>query len=155
MIATGSWDAAMVSPHRNSSVSAQGSRRAALLVSGDRGTQIAVTTIAQDLGYELWTVTTGTEALRYIRERPVTLILAEVAGAPLGGLGLFGLLRKSAPWSAIPFVLMVEEARRADLEISHPDLPVMLSVPFDAAGLLQAIARAQAPSADTPDSFIV
>jgi CheY-like chemotaxis protein len=125
----------------------------ALLVSQDRVSVLIVGGLLQSASYAPVAVTSGTEAVRVVKSRPVSLILAAQDCVPVSGLALHGLLAQDATHRSIPFVLMLCQEARRMLQARHAQLPAMLVPPFDRHGLERAIARARDPS--LPDDSMV
>lgn len=112
-------------------------------------------------GYEVETAADGQEALNILNQRPVDLILADVAMPRMNGYQLYEEVRRRPRWGLIPFVFVSARALDSDVRYGKAlGADDYLTKPFALEDLLAIVAgrlrRAQqltqtiAPAIDAP-----
>ena len=115
----------------------------ALAISRDRMTLGVTVRILQDLGYDAEGVTSGTDAIRRLREGPCDVVVATFGAPPMNGYGLWALLSGMPRLADIPFVLALMPIERMRLTNERREMPATIEIPFPAQGLAAAIERAR------------
>lgn len=92
-------------------------------------------------GYEVATAADGVEALALLNERPVDLILADVAMPRMNGYQLYEELRRNPDWARIPFVFISARALDSDVRYGKAlGADDYLTKPFQLEDLLAIVA---------------
>jgi DNA-binding response OmpR family regulator len=92
-------------------------------------------------GYEVVTAADGREALAVLDEKPVSLILADVAMPRVNGYQLYEELRKNRDWALIPFVFVSARALDSDVRYGKAlGVDDYLVKPFQLEDLLAIVA---------------
>lgn len=113
---------------------------------------LGVTTkLLTELGYHAEGVTSGTDAVRRLRELPCDVVVATFGAPPMTGYGLWALLTSTPRLCDIPFVLALMSIERQRLLDEGRDMPATLEIPFTVHGLAGAIERAR--RGDTVEVF--
>jgi CheY-like chemotaxis protein len=101
-------------------------------------------------GHEVVEASTGEEALRLSRQRPVDVVLADIRMPGLHGVELYRHLRREKP--GLPVVLMTAFAQESLVEDALAEgVFTVLHKPFDVEHLLRTLQRA----ARTPEVLVV
>ncbi len=92
-------------------------------------------------GYEVVTAADGQEALDVLNQRPVDLILADVAMPRMNGYQLYEELRRQPRWALIPFVFVSARALDSDVRYGKAlGADDYLTKPFQLEDLLAIVA---------------
>jgi len=92
-------------------------------------------------GYEVVTAADGREALTVLDEKPIDLILADVAMPRMNGYQLYEELRKNNGWALIPFVFVSARALDSDVRYGKAlGVDDYLVKPFQLEDLLAIVA---------------
>ncbi len=92
-------------------------------------------------GYDAVTAMDGQEALDVLNERPVDLILADVAMPRMNGYQLYEALRREPRWALIPFIFVSARALDSDIRFGKGlGVDDYLIKPFDLEDLLAIVA---------------
>jgi DNA-binding response OmpR family regulator len=96
--------------------------------------------ILEGAGFTVIMAEDGVEALKHLAEKPVDLIVADIAMPNLNGYQLFERVSKNPEWVNVPFILL--SARDLDSDIRYgKSLGVddYITKPFDPADLLSSV----------------
>jgi CheY-like chemotaxis protein len=115
----------------------------ALAVSRDRVTLTVASKMLADLGYEVEAVTSGTDAIRRIKDGRCDVVVATFGAPPMNGYGLWALLSGMPRLADVPFVLALTPIERMRLLAERRDMPATIEIPFTTQGLAGAIERAR------------
>lgn len=107
--------------------------------------------LLSELGYATEGVTSGTDAIRRLRDTPCDVVVATFGAPPMNGYGLWALLAGMPRLSDIPFVLALMPIERQRLLNEGREMPATLEIPFTVHGLAGAIERAR--RGETVDVF--
>lgn len=92
-------------------------------------------------GYEVVTAADGQEALAVLKEKPVDLILADIAMPRMNGYQLYDELRRDPRWALIPFVFVSARALDSDVRYGKSlGVDDYLTKPFQLEDLLATVA---------------
>jgi CheY-like chemotaxis protein len=125
----------------------------ALVVDGDRLEHAVIKSLVRTVGYDVVGVISGTEGIRLLAQRSFDLIVASFDGTPIGGLGLFELLRRQTRPTTIAFVLVVSPSQREKIPKEAAERPAMVTRPFGVHALQRAIEHAKDPSLGPGDDI--
>lgn len=115
----------------------------AVAVSRDRTTLTVTKRMLTDLGYEVEAVTSGTDAIRRLKDVRCDVVVAAFGSPPMNGYGLWALLSGMPRLAEIPFVLALTPIERKRLLEERRDMPATIDIPFTTQGLAGAIERAR------------
>lgn len=86
-----------------------------LLVDDDKMTVKITETNLKQYGYEVYSVYTGLDAIRFLREKTVDLILMDIEMPMMNGLKTLEALRKRQGMSNIPVIFLTASANSASV----------------------------------------
>ncbi len=86
-----------------------------LVVDDQRDYLKAIQLILEGVGYTVATRASAAEALEVLDQRPVDVILADIAMPQMNGYQLFEAVRKRPEWAAIPFIFLTARALDSDI----------------------------------------
>ena len=115
----------------------------AVAVSRDRTTLTVTSKILADLGYEVEAVTSGTDAIRRLKDVRCEVVVASFGSPPMNGYGLWALLSGMPRLADVPFVLALMPIEKMRLLEERREMPATIEIPFTAQGLAGAIERAR------------
>ena len=102
-------------------------------------------------GYEVLPFSDGTEALEYILNNEVDVVLANVSLPGLDGYSLCAQLAEEPDKAGVPVVLLVGAlAEVEEKKAREADCAATLSKPFSTSGLLEVVTKAREAAAEEP-----
>jgi CheY-like chemotaxis protein len=112
-----------------------------------RGAETVRGLLEQD-GYTVITVTTGQEALEFLRTNVPDVFLAEVESEDISGHDLCVIIKQNERLSRVPVILLTRSAQPADYSTSHQlGAVVCMAKPFQPERLQQVIRLVAPPPA--------
>jgi CheY-like chemotaxis protein len=121
-----------------------------LVVDDEESMRITIAANLELEGHEVVEASSGDEALRLVRERPVDVVLADIRMPGLHGVELNRHLRREQP--GLPVVLMTAFAQESLVEDALAEgVFTVLHKPFDVEHLMRTLQRA----ARTPEVLVV
>jgi DNA-binding response OmpR family regulator len=112
-----------------------------LVVEDDSYLRTATAQMLQQAGYRVAEAANGAEALELLAQRPIDLILADIAMPVMNGYQLFQQVTSEPRWVGIPFIFLSARAMDSDVrygkELGADDY---LTKPFRLEDLLAAVA---------------
>jgi DNA-binding response OmpR family regulator len=93
-------------------------------------------------GYEVWTASSGREAIETIRYRRPDLVLLDLMLPDIDGFGVCEILRRNAATAAIPIIILsawaTTDARNVGMELGALDY---VTKPFSPRDLVERVDR--------------
>lgn len=121
-----------------------------LVVDDEESMRITLAANLELEGHEVVEASSGEEALRLVRERPVDVVLTDIRMPGMHGVELHRHIRRERP--GLPVVLMTAFAQESLVEDALAEGAfTVLSKPFDVAHLLRTLQHA----ASTPEVLVV
>lgn len=89
---------------------------AAILLVDDQAEHLrAIQLLLEGVGYQVVCCGAGAAALQVLAERPISLILADIAMPQMNGYQLLEAIRRRPEWNTIPFVFLTARALDSDI----------------------------------------